>query len=84
VHRNKGLFHIAVQDLKRGVVRVLTETVLDESPSISPNGTMVVYATQIGKRGILAAASVDGDVKMRLPSSSGNVREPAWSPVIAH
>lgn len=84
VHRNEGLFHIAVQDLKRGVVRVLTETVLDESPSISPNGTMVVYATQIGKRGILAAASVDGDVKMRLPSSSGNVREPAWSPVIEH
>lgn len=83
VHRKEGVFHIAVQDLKRGVVRALTETDLDESPSISPNGTMVVYATQSGGRGILAAVSVDGSVKMRLPSSRGNVREPSWSPVIS-
>ncbi|MBL4585001.1 MAG: Tol-Pal system protein TolB [Pseudomonadales bacterium] len=82
VHRNNGVFHIAVQDLKRGIVRTLTETDLDESPSISPNGTMVVYATKVAGRGILAAVSVDGSVKMQLPSSRGDVREPAWSPVI--
>lgn len=83
VHRTQGVFHIAVQDLRRGVVRTLTQTELDESPSISPNGTMVVYATQSGNRGILAAVSVDGSVKMRLPSSRGNVREPSWSPVMS-
>jgi len=28
----------------------------------------------------LAAVSVDGGVKFNLPSSEGDVREPAWSP----
>jgi TolB protein len=41
---------------------------------------MVLYATKSGDRGILSAVSVDGGVKFRLPSRSGDVREPAWSP----
>jgi len=80
VHRNNGVFHIAWQDLERDDVRVLTRTSLDESPSLAPNGTMLIYATQDQGRGILAVVSIDGRVKYRLPSSSGDVREPAWSP----
>ena len=84
VHRRKsgGFFHIAWQDLERDDVRVLTQTSLDESPSLAPNGTMLIYATQDRGRGILAVVSIDGRVKYRLPSSSGDVREPAWSPFI--
>jgi TolB protein len=84
VHRRKvgGVFHIAWQDLERDDVRVLTQTSLDESPSLAPNGTMLIYATQDRGRGILAVVSIDGRVKYRLPSSSGDVREPAWSPFI--
>ena len=59
---------------------VLTETALDESPSIAPNGSMLIYATQEGGEGILAAVSIDGGVKFNLPSTEGDVREPAWSP----
>lgn len=81
VHRREGIFHIAMLDLKRGRLRVLTETSLDESPSIAPNGSMLIYATQKRGEGILAAVSVDGGVKFDLPSSEGNVREPAWSPI---
>ena len=82
VHRRDGVDHIAWQDLERDDVRVLTQTALDESPSIAPNGTMLIYATQVQGRGILAVVSIDGRVKYRLPSSTGDVREPAWSPYI--
>ena len=82
MHRRNGIDHIAWQDLERDDLRVLTETSLDESPSIAPNGTMLIYATQVEGRGILAVVSIDGRVKYRLPSSAGDVREPAWSPFI--
>ena len=80
VHRKEGVFHIAWQDLERDVIQVLTQTALDESPSLAPNGTMLIYATQNQGRGILVVVSIDGRVKYRLPSSLGDVREPAWSP----
>ena len=83
VHRRQGVYHIAWQDLERGDVKVLTSTSLDESPSIAPNGTMLIYATQEDQgRGILAAVSVDGRVKYQLPSALGDVRDPAWSPFV--
>ena len=82
VHRRAGVYHIAWQDLERDTVRILTKTALDESPSLAPNGTMMIYATRDQGRGILAVVSIDGLVKYALPSSSGDVREPAWSPFI--
>jgi TolB protein len=82
VHREGENFHIASQDLDSGQVHILTtETDLDESPSVAPNGSMVIYAASEADRSILAAVSVDGEVKFRLPSKYGDVREPAWSPI---
>lgn len=80
VHRSNGVFHIATQELSSGDIRILTETHLDESPSIAPNGAMLMYATKHGGKGILAAVSLDAGVKFRLPSKEGDVREPSWSP----
>ncbi|WP_372749779.1 Tol-Pal system beta propeller repeat protein TolB [Litorivivens sp.] len=82
VHRVDGKFHIAVQDLKRNRVSILTETTMDESPSMAPNNTILLYATKYQGQGVLAAVSVDGNVHYRLPSNYGDVREPAWSPFL--
>lgn len=81
VHRPAGgSYQVAVQDLASGVLSVLTPTPLDESPSFSPNGQMVVYATREGSRGMLSVMSIDGRFRLRLPSEDGEVREPAWAP----
>ncbi|MHA3079920.1 Tol-Pal system beta propeller repeat protein TolB [Acinetobacter sp. ANC 5502] len=81
VHRPSGSnFKVAIQDLNSGVLNVLTPTDLDESPSFSPNGQMVVYATHEGNRGLLSIISTNGQFRMNLPSEQGEVREPAWAP----
>ncbi len=82
VHRQDGVFHIAAQEIASGDIRILTETHLDESPSIAPNGAMLLYATQSRGKGILAAVSLDAGIKFQLPSKTGDVREPAWSPFL--
>jgi TolB protein len=83
VHQQGGKFHIALLDLVTNRLQILTSTELDESPSIAPNGSMLLYATKYAGRGILAAVSVDGGVKFRLPARDGDVREPAWSPYMS-
>ena len=87
VHRREGLYRIAWQDLEGDTLRVLTaleqETALDESPTLAPNGMMMIYATRNAGRGVLAAVSIDGRAKYFLPSQAGDVREPAWSPFLA-
>jgi len=82
LHRSDRQFNIGVQDIDNGRVTPLTSSQFDESPTISPNGRLVLYATNYQNHGILAMVSIDGRVKIRLPARSGDVQEPAWSPYL--
>ncbi|NMG65521.1 Tol-Pal system protein TolB [Azoarcus indigens] len=80
ITRNNGRFQVAVQDLTTRQTTILTDSTRDESPSFAPNGRMILYASESGGRGILAAVSSDGRVKQRLSVQAADVREPAWGP----
>ena len=80
VRRDGGRFQIASLDYATRQVQVLTSGPGDESPSVAPNGKLVIYASEGGGRGILAAVSIDGRVKQRLVAPASDVREPAWGP----
>ncbi|WP_228257289.1 Tol-Pal system beta propeller repeat protein TolB [Marinobacter sp. NP-4(2019)] len=82
VHQRNGGFHIARTDLSNGEETVLTRTASDESPSLAPNGRMLIYATKQSGTSVLTVISADGGAAYSLPASEGDVREPAWSPVI--
>lgn len=77
-----GRYRIAVLDVERGVVRLLSNNRQDESPSFAPNGRLIVYATQQNNRGVLEIASIDGGTVQRLSLPGKDVREPAWSPFV--
>lgn len=81
VQGNRNVYRIAVVDRRLGdTARVITDGRLDESPTFAPNGSMILYASREGTRGVLYAVSADGRVKQRLAYAEGDVREPSWSP----
>lgn len=82
IARNEGRFQLSLMDLATRQVQILTDSSKDESPSFAPNGRMILYATEIGGRGVLAAVSSDGRVKQKLSVQASDVREPAWGPLV--
>ena len=78
VHRENKNFQIAIKYFNENFVRPLTNAQLDESPSISPNGNVIVYAIKDDGMSLLAGVTLSG-AKFRLPAKMGFVREPAWS-----
>jgi TolB protein len=82
VTREGGRFRVVLTDANGGGRRSVSNGSLDESPSFAPNGNMVIYATQNNGRGVLAATPLSSGASHRLSRDAGEVREPAWSPLL--
>lgn len=81
ISRIDSSFRVAVMDLATGQDLLVTNTDRDESPSFAPNGRFIVYATEVGGRGVLGTCSADARLTTRL-SGEGDIREPAWGPIL--
>ena len=80
VHLDRGNYRIAVMDLERKDLLVLSMGQQDESPSFAPNSDTLIYATRQGGNGVLESVTADGLIRQRLTSGQADVREPVWSP----
>lgn len=80
INRHKGKQNVAKLDLSTGQEKVLTDTILDDTPSIAPNDTMMLYSTitdsSISK---LQLTSIDGFFKAQITEETTNIRFPKWS-----
>ncbi|ASK78590.1 Tol-Pal system beta propeller repeat protein TolB [Paraphotobacterium marinum] len=73
-------YHLVKQNLETGATAILTSTFLDQSPTVAPNGSMIIYTATYGNQQDLSMVSIDGRFAARLPDSSGNAKFPSWSP----
>jgi TolB protein len=80
IHKSDDSFNVAKMDLLNSNIQVLTSTSLDDSPSLSPNGRLIIYGTERDNKGVLAVFALDGSTKYFLPARYGDVRDPSWSP----
>lgn len=72
--------NIAKLDLMTGHMELLTNTFLDESPTISPNGSMIIYSTTQEFNSILKLISTNGKFHTNIKIiKDGQVRFPSWS-----
>ena len=78
VKQSQG-YKLVKKSLITGKETFLSKTTNDESPSVAPNGDMIVYSTKSGGKSQLVIVSSDGQVEYKLPSSASEVIDPAWS-----
>jgi TolB protein len=84
IQRSQGRYSLSVMDFASRQVQVLTDGQLDASPTFAPNGRLVLYASIVKGRGILAAVSSDGRIKQKITANAQDVREPAWGPLLGN
>lgn len=84
VKSNNGQFTIGVMNPDGSGERQLTESFMDESPTWSPNGRVIIFSRETkGTRGFNSVWSVDlTGQNLRKVDTPGNASDPAWSPLL--
>ncbi len=80
-----GSIEIAKLNLQTNKITTLTKGPVDKSPSIAPNGNMIIYTKTHSNGSLgLAMVSLDGSIHINLPAvgSAVNIQSPAWSPFL--
>jgi TolB protein len=80
ISQREGGYRAAVMDLESQQDIWVSDTTNDDSPAIAPNGRLVIYENESGRRNSLIRASIDGKAKQRLPLD--DARDPAWGPIL--
>ncbi|HJV07438.1 MAG TPA: Tol-Pal system beta propeller repeat protein TolB [Chromobacteriaceae bacterium] len=80
IRKEGGRFRVMLKDLTTGDSHVLSEAGYNERPSYAPNSSMVLYASEVGGKSVLYAATPDGSSKVKLGVINGDVQDPAWGP----
>ena len=80
VHRVGKDYRIAVLNIATRDLTVLTQNKSDESPYYSPNGGMIIFATNRDNKGILSIISLHNNQATKfLTQKDSFIREPSWS-----
>lgn len=77
-----GRYRIGVMNLDNQLFSTLTQNAMDDTPSFAPDSRLVVYSTRQGGGTGLRIEALDGRASWRIAAVTGDLRSPAWSPVI--
>lgn len=75
-----GKFYIVTEDFQTKQVTVLTSGGWERNPTFAPNGKLILFATEENGHGVLATISVDGRVKQKMSTQTGEIFDPMWGP----
>jgi TolB protein len=79
VHRVGQDYRIALLNIATRDLTVMTQNKSDESPYFSPNGGMIIFATNRDNEGILSIISLHNNQIVELTQKDSFIREPSWS-----
>lgn len=73
---------IGKQNIKNGYFEFLTNSILDQSPTVSPNGTMIIYNSIEKQKTSLRLMSINKKINILLPinkNKNEEIKFPSWS-----